>query len=141
MAKQIFTSSVTMERFLNVQIATALKSTSGILCEKLKEFIQEDYYNLFKPDFYTRTYQFLDSAKNELLSGNTAKIYMDETAMDYGNYWDGETQLYMADAGLHGNANIFREGYFWKDFINYCNENVDIILRQELKKVGINVKH
>jgi hypothetical protein len=80
---------------------------------------------------------FYDSAKSQLLSSTTAEIYMDADSMHYNDYWDGETQLYMADAGFHGNANIFREGYFWKDFVEYCNKNAISILRNELDKVGI----
>jgi hypothetical protein len=62
---------------------------------------------------------------------------MDETLMHYNNYWDGETQLFMADAGFHGNAYIWREGFFWKDFIAYCDENAIKILKEELKKQGL----
>lgn len=62
--------------------------------------------------------------------------YLDGTA----GHWTGEDQVYMADAGYHGNVNIYRDGHFWKDFEQYCKDNALNILKQELKKQGLNIK-
>jgi hypothetical protein len=137
MATKKFTTWVQLENYLQSACTKAIENTAKILCAKLSEFIIEDYYQKYEPLVYQRTYQFLNSASQRLLSPTSAEIYMDETAMSYGNYWDGETQLYMADAGFHGSAYIFREGFFWKDFLAYCDENAISILRKELAKQGI----
>ena len=46
----------------------------------------------------------------------------------------------MADAGYHGNFNIYRDGHFWKDFEKYANGNAIDILKNELRKQKLNVK-
>jgi len=140
MATKTFTTFVQLEGMINQCITRAVGEASNILLSKLQEYVMEDYYNLLKPEVYSRTMQFYDSAKAQLLSANSAQIYMDVDSMSYGSYWDGETQLFMADAGFHGNVSIFREGYFWKDFLAYCDANAIKILKVELKKQGLNVK-
>jgi hypothetical protein len=137
MATKTFTSFAQGKKILEKSISIAVKNTALIMTETLKEFISEDFYELYTPKFYIRSYDFLNSAVYNLLSSTSAEIKMDETMMDYGEYWDGETQLFMADAGYHGNASIYRDGHFWKDFMNWCNANVTIILRDELEKQGI----
>lgn len=138
MATRTFTSMVQFQAMIEPMIQKAIENASQRLCEELRNFIQDDYYSLYKPKVYKRSYDFLNSASTQMLSSNSAKIFMDADAMDYNDYWDGETQLYMADAGFHGNVSIFREGYFWKDFIAWCDQNALKILREELKKQGLN---
>lgn len=134
-----FTSFVQIEKFVQSACTKAIESAANILLEKLQEFIMTEYYDLYTPIFYQRTMQFYQSAVANLISPNTAEIGMDETKMNYGDYWDGETQLYMADAGFHGSANIWRKGFFWKEFVAWCNENAIKILVNELRKNGIQV--
>lgn len=137
MADRTFTSFVQLQKMIEPLIQKALQNATDRLLKVLQQYIMEDFYNLFEPEIYQRTMQFFDSAKSQLLSSTSAEIFMDADSMHYNNYWDGETQLYMADAGFHGNAYIWREGFFWKDFLAYCDSNAILILREELAKVGI----
>lgn len=87
-----------------------------------------------------------------MLGKSTATIGIDELYMSYqypaeytyldgtAGHWTGEDQVYMADAGYHGNFNIYRDGHFWKDFEKYANENAIDILKNELRKQGLNIK-
>jgi hypothetical protein len=128
---------VQLQNYIESVCTKAVEKASQRLLTKLQEYIMEDYYNLYEPSVYQRTMQFYESAVSNLLSPNSVEIGMDETMMNYGNYWDGETQLYMADAGFHGNVNIYRPGFFWKDFVAYCDQNAINILKEELIAQGL----
>lgn len=118
----------------------AVKNACGRLLGTLQELIESEYYDKYEPDFYKRTYQFWKSATMKMLNKTKGVIFMDADAMDYGSYWDGETQLYMADAGFHGSAYIYEEGFFFKKFVAYCEDNAVNILKEELQKQGIKVR-
>lgn len=130
----------------------AVENAAKILLEKLQEYINEDYYELYYPERYIRTKEFYKSAVANMLGKSTATIGIDELYMSYqypaeytyldgtAGHWTGEDQVYMADAGYHGNFNIYRDGHFWKDFEKYANENAIDILKNELRKQGLNVK-
>lgn len=130
----------------------AVENAANILLKKLQEYINEDYYDLYYPDRYIRTKEFYRSAVANMLGKSTATIGIDELYMSYqypekytyldgtSGHWTGEDQVYMADAGYHGNFNIYRDGHFWKDFEKYANENAIDILKTELRKQGLNVK-
>lgn len=129
---------------LNKNIDIAIENTAKILLEKLKEYINEDYYNLYEPIYYKpRTMKFLKSAVANITGKSTATIGIDKLYRSY-QYpfgdWTGEEQTYMADAGFHGNSDIYRDGHFWKDFEQFCEENLIGIFKEELGKQGIKVK-
>ena len=75
-----------------------------------------------------------------MLTQNCGEIFMDEDAMNYGAYWDGELQLQFASRGYHGTTAIQTEGRFWQAFLDFCEQNAVKILKEELIKRGINVK-
>lgn len=130
----------------------AVENASKILLEKLQEYINEDYYNLYQPIYYSRTMKFYESAVANMLGKSTATVGINELYMSYqypakytyldgtAGHWTGEDQVYMADAGYHGNFNIYRDGHFWKDFEKYANGNAIDILKNELRKQKLNVK-
>lgn len=140
MAVKTFSTMVEFKKMIEPLITKAIDGASKKILDKLRDYIMEEYYDKYSPMVYSRTMQFYDSAKSMLLSPTSAQIYMDADSMNYGSYWDGETQLYMADAGFHGHASIFREGFFWKSFIEWCDENAVKILKEELKKQGLNIR-
>jgi hypothetical protein len=106
--------------------------------KKLREYIDEDYYDQYEPLFYTpRTRQFFKSATATLLSATSAEIGIDYSMMDYGSYWDGEIQTQFASRGYHGTTAIQTEGRFWEDFENWMNENAILILKEELQRQGL----
>ena len=99
----------------------AIENTAKILLEKLKEYINEDYYNLYEPIYYKpRTMKFLKSAVANITGKSTATIGIDKLYRSY-QYpfgdWTGEEQTYMADAGFHGNSDIYRDGM---SLANFC---------------------
>lgn len=138
---------------MNKKISIAVENASNKLLEKLQEYIKEDYYNLYAPKYYKpRTMKFFESAVAKMINNSTATIGIDESYMSYqyparynyldgsSGHWTGEDQVYMADAGFHGNVNIYRDGHFWKDFEHFCEENAINILKEELRKQGLNVR-
>ena len=133
-------------------ITIAVKNASDRLLVVLQTFIQEDYYDLFEPNSYDRTYAFMRSAVAEMVGKASATIGISDEYLSYeykANYklqdssnghWTGEDQSYMADAGFHGSAYIYRDGHFWQDFEEYCDKHALEILRDELRKQHINIK-
>lgn len=137
---------------INVACERAIESASQILLKELQEYINEDYYDLYEPIYYKRTYAFYKSAVAHITGKSSSMVGIDNLYMSYqypANYnyldgetghWTGEDQVYMADAGFHGNASIYRDGHFWKDFEQFCKENAINILKLELKKQGLNIQ-
>lgn len=140
-----------LEKAVNIRIGSAVQNVAKIMCEKLKECIQEEYYDKYRPLIYNRTYKFLNSAVYDMLNGNTASIGIGDAYMDYlypANYmlqdgsvwhWTGEDQTYMASSGFHGSAYIQRNGYYWKTFESWCDKNVVKLLKNELRKQGLHI--
>ena len=125
---------------MNKNINIAVENACNRLLGTLQELIDTEYYDKFEPDFYKRTYQFWESATTKMLTQNCGEIFMDEKAMNYGSYWDGEIQLQFASRGYHGSTEFQTEGRFWQSFIEFCEQNAVKILKEELRKTGINVK-
>ena len=125
---------------MNKNINIAVENACNRLLGTLQELIDTEYYDQFEPDYYKRTYQFWRSATTKMLTQNCGEIFMDEDAMNYGTYWDGELQLQFASRGYHGTTAIQTEGRFWQTFLDFCEQNAVKILKEELIKQGINVK-
>ena len=131
-----FISSSQIEFFLNKAIEASVKRACDRLLEALKEIIKTEYYDQYDPIEYVRTEQFLNSAMTEMLSKNSSRIFMDESAMDY-KTWTGELQLCYASQGYHGSPYIGTSGRFWDTFAKFCQNNVRQILKEELIKQGV----
>lgn len=141
-----------LKRQIDAACNNAVENAAKILLKKLQKYINEDYYDLYQPIYYLRTMKFYESAVANMMGKSTATIGIDELYMSYqypakytyldgtAGHWTGEDQVHMADAGYHGNSNIYRDGHFWKDFEKYTNENAIDILKTELRKQGLNVK-
>lgn len=140
MTTKIFKAKVNLKDQLEKTVQNAVQATCHRLLGKLQQFIDEDYYDVFEPDYYQRTYKFGESAMTKMLNQTCGKVFMDSSSMDYGAYWDGQTQLYMAEAGYHGSTDIYVNKHFWTDFIQYCEENAKSILQEELIKQGLRIK-
>jgi len=144
---------------INNACEIAVKNTAEIMMEKLKEFMQTKYYDLYAPKFYIpRTYKFLNSAVYKMLNNQTALIGIDDSYFDYeypsnyrllGNdnnpsgeigHWTGEDQVYAAEYGMHGNANIYTDGHYWSEFIGWCNTNAVPLLIKNLKEQGVSIE-
>lgn len=146
-----FRTMVELQGSMENACAKAVERTANIMVEKLKDFIQTRYYDMFDPEVYIRTEKFLNSAVAYMLGNTTASIGIDDAFMDYqypANYklrdgstghWTGEDQAVMAEHGYHGTYYIRTEGRYWSEFIAWCDENVINILEEELRKQGLNI--
>lgn len=138
---------------INDKVTLAVKDTADEMQIKLKEFIQEDYYNQYDPTSYIpRTYKFLNSAVAKMLGNSSASIGIDEAYFDYeyptrynlrdgsSGHWTGEYQAQMGSRGYHGSAYIQTEGRFWDDFLKWADDNALVILKRNLIKYGVPIK-
>lgn len=131
-----------LEKALNKSINTAVENSCNRLLGTLQEIIDSEYYDVFDPEYYKRTYQFWRSAVTKMFRQNCGVVFMDKTAMNYNTFWTGEKQLLHASRGSHGGfvTDETRQHRFWEVFINFCQNNAVNILKEELKKQGIPVK-
>lgn len=127
---------------MNKNITIAVENACNRLLGSLQEIIDTEFYDVFEPDYYKRTYQFWRSATTKMLNQNCGEIFMDKTAMNYNSFWNGEKQLYAASIGSHGGwiTDETKEHRFWEVFLDFCENNALIILKEELRKQHINVK-
>ncbi len=114
----------------------ALQTVAQHLAEKLQEYIRTEFYDMYKPEWYTRSYMFLKSPKFNLVDKNTAEVFIDLSVMHYLGI-SGYDVANLASYGFHGSADIFRPGFYWTDFIQYAEENVVPLFRKELAARGL----
>lgn len=152
MANKVFRTPIELQKHLQVLCDKAVKNAANRLLEKLQNYIVEDYYIQYKPIYYERTEKFYESAIAQMLGKSTASIGIDDLFIDYQyparynnvdgtvGHWTGEDQVQFASRGYHGTTAIQTDGRFWSDFEDYCENNAIVILKEELKKVGLSVK-
>lgn len=128
---------------LNKNINVAVKETANEMKEKLQECIDEQYYHdpEFYPNIYKRTETFLSSAAMQMLSSNSAEIYVDIEGMHYKNGFDSWQIVRWASKSKHG-SDYYQTGTsdFWTTFLDWCNNNLMNILKTNLRKHGLQVK-
>ena len=138
MATKTFTSIAAIENVIEAAADIAIQKVAKIVRDKLEEYIQEDFYSLYSPLFYTRTFSFLKSPKYNMLNKSSAEVFVDTDVMHYLGI-SGEDVATLASYGFHGSSDIFRPGFFWSDFISWADENIPFLLKLELIKQGIPV--
>ena len=136
---KIFNNDINLKKAIEDICAVAIKDTCNTLLEILKDLIISEFYNEYNPKYYERTYQFYDSAITKMLNSCLGIIMMDESTMTYDGEWNGIKQLKMAAEGFHGGYNIQTDGRYWDEFIEYCENNVFVLLKTNLKKYGLNI--
>lgn len=131
-----------IEKILNKKINIAVENTCNRLLGHLQQIIDEEFYDVFEPYYYRRTYQFWESAVTDMVKQNYGRIFMDESLMNYNSYWTGKRQLLEASVGSHGGwvTDETKKHRFWDVFINFCKENMEVIFKEELIKCGVPVK-
>lgn len=139
---QVKTYSVLVNE-INKRVTISVQNVAKILCDKLKECIDEQYYQdpEFYPNIYKRTEAFLNSSTYEMLGKNSARIGIDTTGMHYKNGFSARQVVEYARESMHG-APMYQTDTedFWSVFIEWADENVPKLLKLELKKNGLNVK-
>ena len=133
-----FNNTSDLDKYIKKCMAIALKNTAIILKDKLIEFIDSDFYLLYKPKVYQRTDQFKNSPEIDMVSDLIADIFVNTASMDYKDA-TGDYVAQLATKGYHGSTAIFREGYFWKDFIEFAEKNTLDIYKSELQKQGLDI--
>ena len=136
-----FNTMLELQNYVEHKVTEALRFASQRIREKLKEIIDEQYYNdiNFQPSLYVRTEQLLNSATYTMLSSKTAMIYMDADGIWYKNGFDPAQVIEWAGLySMHG-GEMYQTSTtpFWEVFMDWCNGNVLNIVKEELKKVGI----
>lgn len=124
---------------LNQRVSAAVNNVANEMVNQLRYYLIEDYYAMYNPVKYQRTFQFQDAPTYEMLASNMAKIFIDTDNMNYRGV-SGDYVANLASFGFHGDINIFRPGFYWSDFVKWADKNVPKLLKEELKKQGISVK-
>lgn len=128
---------------LNNRVTLSVQNVAKIVCDKLWECIDEQYYNDpgFYPNIYKRTETFLNSVTYEMIGKNSARIGIDTAGMHYKNGFSARQVVDWAKESMHG-APMYQTTTedFWSVFIEWADENVPQLLKSELKKNGLNVK-
>lgn len=126
---------------INNKINCAVENASNRILGNLQLIIDSEFYDVFEPEYYKRTYQFWKSATVKMLRKNCGQIYMDKSRMNYNSFWTAEKQLYAASIGSHGGwfTDESRKHKFWEVFIEFCELHAIGILKEELKKQGLSV--
>lgn len=142
MASKLFRSPAELQNHMQELCDKAVKNACYRLLGELQRIIIDEFYDVFEPDYYQRSYQFWESAVTKMLQDGIGVVFMDKNAMDYNEHWSGERQLYEANIGSHGGWTTSEtKGHrFWNVFKNYCEKNAIKILKEELRKVGFSIK-
>lgn len=142
-----FKSFIEMENFIDTACEKAVKKTCNRLLGTLKELIMSEYYDVYEPKQYQRTMQFYESAMTEMLASTCGQIFINPDKMDYpfsgrGWSWDGATQISAANEGIHGGWTTKEsvQHRYWDEFESYCDNNALKILKEELKRAGVDTK-
>ena len=140
MAKRTFTSVVALQNYIESACNKAVENAAKRIKDKLTEFIDEQYYNDtgFYPNWYKRTETFLRSTAYEMLSSTKAQIGIDTDSMHYSNNFSGEQVALWASESMHGAPYYQTDTQsYWNAFLEWADENVASILREELQKQGL----
>ena len=121
----------------------AVETTAITAMNKLHDCIDEQYYKdpEFYPNVYKRTYEFFNHVAYDMISSNSAKIYVDIEGMHYKNNFSPWQVVKWASESKHG-ADYYQTKTtdFWTEFIEWCNENLINLLKINLQKQGLNIK-
>ena len=128
---------------LETYIKKALERTADKLQSELMNTIYMDYYELYSPVEYERTYQFLNSVTRTNIYKNgteyTISIYVDYDSLGY-DFISGYGVVKLASEGFHGSEKIRTPKKFFEEFKkDYSPEKIKNMLLQELKVFGLNI--
>lgn len=138
-----FTTMVELQNYLESACEKAVKDTAQVAKEMLYQCVDEQYYGdpKFYPNVYQRTEEFLSHITSQLLSSNSAKVYIDIDGMHYKNGFSPWQVVSWASESKHG-ADYYQTDTmdFWTRFIEWCNDNLVNLLKNNLRKYGLKIK-
>lgn len=137
-----FKTVIELKKHMELACHKAIENACNRLLGKLQEIIDKEYYGVFEPERYKRTYQFWESATTEMLSNTCGQIFMNPNVMHYKPGWSGKAQIESAAKGLHGGWDYegVSDHKYWEVFFEYCENNAVKILKEELRAQHIPVK-
>lgn len=128
---------------INKVVTVSVKNVAKIVCDKLHDCIDEQYYQDpgFYPNIYKRTETFLNHAVYKMIGDNSAIVGVDTYAMHYKNGFSAKQIVEYASQSMHGNP-LYQTTTddFWSVFLDWADENVPKLLKDELRKNGLSVK-
>ena len=131
-----------LKKQVDASCSKAVENACNRLLGNLQQIIDKEFYDAFDPEYYHRTFQFWKSATTKMLTQNCGQIFMDESVMNYNDFWNGEKQILAASVGSHGGiiTKETKSHRFWDRFIEYCESYAIEILKEELAKQGLNIE-
>lgn len=132
-----------LSKVLESRIKKALEMTALEAQKSLYQCIDEQYYKDpgFYPNVYKRTEEFLKHAAYQMVSSNIAEIYIDIEGMHYKTNFSPWQVVKWASESKHGAEYYQTENTdFWTKFIDWCNDNLINILKNNLIKQGLKIK-
>lgn len=144
-----------LQKYMEKQIVTWLKSIGEKLPVYLEEFIMSEYYNQYTPsDLYERKYRIIESITVTSVKkvGNEyiLEIYLDPSKVSYTpsiwydrgssswNYIKGDTSeevFNLIANGIHGSPEFGQtEGRFWESFLDSIGANGVYDIFENFKK-------
>ena len=116
---QIIKNIAQLQSALDKYAVYAINRMADEVKKKIEEFIRY-YYHEYTPEFYQRTWEFLNSVTRtdveKISNGWQVKVYID-TSITYNNGWTMEGTAWQANQGLHGYYHAVKVGdmRFWDD--------------------------
>lgn len=136
-------NSKDLKKHVDAACGRAVENAAKEVRDKLYDCINIQYYRdpYFYPNVYKRTKTFLKHAAYMMLTSNTAQIYIDIEGMHYKNNFDSWQVVKWASESKHG-SDLYQTPTtdFWTQFIEWCNEDLLKLLKENLRKQGLNVK-
>ena len=105
--------------------------------DKLQDILVEYFYNNYKPNHYKRTYQLIDrSPKIDEYDEFETIVGMYSDGINYED--DVASVINLAMQGYHGATSIVGSQHYevWNIFLEWCNENVIKIYKQNLDDIA-----
>lgn len=136
-----------LTKVIESRIQQALKITQQEIFEVIQQHIV-DYYHVFTPHMYQRTWEFLNSLiKTDVIKTNgtiSCTVGIDRNYLTY-RYSGGATGLEVATyANQHSHGGIYDDdfGQFWDDAMAELGlePGIKYLMKKNLKKCGVPVK-
>ena len=131
------TNSKDLQAIINKKIQLAVEESIKEAKEKLQSLIETEFYNQYTPKQYRRTFKFYRSPAYQMINETIGEVFLN---LNY-NYLEISAleQAQMASEGWHG-GHIQKEGRFWDSFKEYCDKEFKVVLKNNLKKQGLNIR-
>lgn len=155
-----FNSLEQIKEHLNSETKEALKLTLEQMKIKLKDIIQTNVYDVYEPEFYERTgwileegvvdYYLMTMMGNKIYGGiriNDTNYPVNLEKFQHGNVYTGTFYSNVFVEMLNGEVesgiinpfnfpSIIRKP-FWDEFLEWADENIETIFKQNCEKLGI----